>query len=58
MSSGNDVVVFVLLEPVGFGGPCLIGSGVPMTIDLGRPLGELRVYEGFFVPPLERYPVP
>ncbi|MEX1207828.1 MAG: hypothetical protein WEE36_04360 [Acidimicrobiia bacterium] len=58
MSSGNDAVVFVLLEPTGFGGGCIIGPGVPLTIDLGRPLGELTVFEGFFVPPLERYPVP
>lgn len=56
MSSGNDAVVFVLLEPAGFGGGCLIGPGVPLTIDLGRPLGELRVFEGFFVPPVLRYP--
>lgn len=56
MSSGNDVVVFVLLEPIGIGGGCVSGPGVPMTIDLGRPLGGLTVLEGFFVPPLPRYP--
>lgn len=58
MASGDEVVVFVLIEPSTFPMNCPGNPSLPMTIELGRPLGELRVFEGFFVPPLVRYPAP
>jgi hypothetical protein len=58
MTSGDEVVAFVLIEPSQFPMNCPGNPSFPFTIDLERPLGELRLYEGFLVPPLERYPEP
>ena len=56
MTSGDEYVVFVLIEPSALPMDCPGNPSFPMTIDLGRPLGEIRVFEGFLVPPLARYP--
>jgi hypothetical protein len=56
MAAGDEYVVFVLIEPSSLPMTCPGNPSFPMTIDLGRPLGGIRVFEGFLVPPLARYP--
>jgi hypothetical protein len=57
MISGDEIVVFVLIEarvyPANCSGP---NPKFPVTIDLGAPLGNRRVFEGKLVPPILRFP--
>ena len=57
--AGDDIVILILVEASGYfecsPGPLLLFA---VSVDLGAPLGDRRLFDGWLVPPLLRFPPP
>ena len=57
--AGDDILILILVEAEGLAGDCIGPNPLfPVSVDLGAPLGDRRLFEGWFVPPTLRFPPP